>query len=219
MIALFATLAVSTAASNEDLMQEKEKAAWQAFKDKKPDDFKKVVSAKFMGVYAEGPSDMQKELADMQKWDMKSFAISNYKVAPIGSDTCVTTYNVTIEGTYDGKDQSGAYNAGSVWKKQNGQWQTIFHTTVKEEKSAAGQCPTLSFDRHLVSRHPLWPVDFAQSSLILNEIERAGEPQWLRGPIGRPLEPDVGNSAEGSEGPMPDWRFQPCDFSAHRFLL
>src|SRR5881275_1901583 len=48
MIALFATLAVSTAASNEDLMQEKEKAAWQAFKDKKPDDFKKVVSAKFM---------------------------------------------------------------------------------------------------------------------------------------------------------------------------
>src|SRR5205809_6571090 len=95
MIALLATAAISSAASNEDLMQEKEKAAWQAFKDKKPDDFKKVVSAKFMGVYAEGPSDMQKELADMQKWDMKSFAISNYKVAPIGSDTCVTTYNVT----------------------------------------------------------------------------------------------------------------------------
>ncbi len=23
----------------------------------------------------------------------------------------------------------------------------------------------------------------------------------------RPLEPDAGNAAEGSEGPMPDWRF------------
>src|SRR5947207_2763177 len=91
MIALFATLAVSTAASNEDLMQEKEKAAWQAFKDKKPDDFKKV-------------------------------------------------------------------------------------------------------------------------SLILNQTETAGEPQWLRGPLGRPLEPDAGNAAEGSEGPMPDRRFQPYDF-------
>src|SRR5512140_1837317 len=132
MIALFATLAVSTAASNEDMMQDKEKAAWQAFKDKKPDEFKKIVSPKFVGVYAEGTSDLQKELADMQKWDMKSFAISNYKVMTDGSDTVVTTYNVTIEGTYDGKDQSGTYNAASVWKKQNGQWQAIFHTNVKQ---------------------------------------------------------------------------------------
>ena len=94
MIALFATLAVSTAASNEDMMQDKEKAAWQAFKDKKPDDFKKVVSPKFVAVYAEGTSDLQKELADMQKWDMKSFAISDYQSHVHGPDTCVTTYTV-----------------------------------------------------------------------------------------------------------------------------
>jgi hypothetical protein len=139
MITLLATVAVSTAATNEDTMMEKEKAAWQAFKDKKPDDFKKLVSAKAMGVYAEGVSDMQKELADMQKWDMKSFAISDYKVTPTGPDTCVTTYKVAIEGTYDGKDQSGTYNAASVWKKQKGEWQAIFHTNVKEAKPAAGQ--------------------------------------------------------------------------------
>jgi hypothetical protein len=136
MIALLATVAISSAASNEDMMMEKEKAAWQAFKDKKPDDFKKVVSAKFVGVYAEGMSDMQKELADMQKWDMKSFAISDYKVVSAGPGTCVTTYKVAIEGTYDGKDQSGTYNAGSVWKKQNGQWQAIFHTNLKQESAS-----------------------------------------------------------------------------------
>ena len=132
MIALFATLAVSTAASNEDMMQVKEKAAWQAFKDKKPDDFKKVVSPKLVGVYAEGTSDLQKELADMQKWDMKSFAISDFKVTSAGPDTCVTTYKVALEGTYDGKDQAGTYNAASVWKKQNGQWQAVFHTNIKQ---------------------------------------------------------------------------------------
>ena len=43
-MALLGTVALSTAASTEDAMQEKEKAAWQAFKDKKTDDFKKVVS-------------------------------------------------------------------------------------------------------------------------------------------------------------------------------
>jgi hypothetical protein len=132
MIALLAAVATSTAATNDDTLLEKEKAAWQAFKDKKPDDFKKLVSGQAMAVYAEGVSDMQKELADMQKWDMKSFAISDYKVTSQGSDTAVTTYKVTVEGTYDGKDQSGAYNAASVWKKHKGEWQAIFHTNVKQ---------------------------------------------------------------------------------------
>ena len=134
MMALLGTVALSTAASTEDAMQEKEKAAWQAFKDKKTDDFKKVVSPNLVAVYAEGMSDLQKELADMQKWDMKSFAISDYKVTSDGSDTVVTTYRVTIEGAYDGKDQTGTYNAASVWKKQKGkgEWQAIFHTNVKQ---------------------------------------------------------------------------------------
>src|SRR5213592_4504948 len=136
MMALLGTVALSTAASTEDVMQEKEKAAWQAFKDKKPDDFKKVVSPNLVAVYAEGMSDMQKELADMQKWDMKSFSISDYKVTSDAPGTVVTTYKVAIEGTYDGKDQSGTYNAASVWKKQKGEWQAIFHTNVKQETAA-----------------------------------------------------------------------------------
>ena len=93
-----------------------------------------------MAVYAEGMSDMQGELAAMQKWDMKSFAISDYKVTPDGSDTVVTTYKVAVEGTVDGKDQSGTYNAASVWKKQKGEWQAIFHTNIKQmAASGAGQ--------------------------------------------------------------------------------
>jgi hypothetical protein len=136
MVALLATVAISTAASTEDTLMEKEKAAWQAFKDKKPDDFKKLVSANVMAVYAEGVSDMQGELAAMQKWDMKSFAISDYKVTAEGSDTVVTTYKVAIEGTVDGKDQSGTYNAASVWKKQKGEWMAIFHTNIKEAEAA-----------------------------------------------------------------------------------
>src|SRR5881396_3854356 len=132
MVALLATIAISTAAPTDDALMEKEKAAWQAFKDKKPDDFKKVVSPNVVAVYAEGMSDMQKELADMQKWDMKSFSISDYKVTSAGSDTCITTYKVAVAGTYDGKDQTGTYNAASVWKKNKGGWQAIFHTNVKQ---------------------------------------------------------------------------------------
>src|SRR6266567_1217709 len=94
--ALIATIGVSIAAPDKAAVEAKEKAAWQAFKDKKPDDFKKVVSADFRGAYAEGISDMDKELSDMKKWDMKSFAISNYTAFSDEKDVMVTTYVVKI---------------------------------------------------------------------------------------------------------------------------
>ncbi len=131
--AFFATIAISLAAPDKDAIEAKEKAAWQAFKDKKPDDFKKVVDKDFRGVYVEGISDMQKELDDMKKWDMKSFTISDYKALSDEPDVIVTTYIVKIEGTYDGKDSSGTYNAGSVWKKEGKNWLAIFHTNAKQE--------------------------------------------------------------------------------------
>src|SRR2546423_15403058 len=134
VIAFFATIAVSIAAPEKAAIEAKEKAAWQAFKDKNADDFKKVVDKDFKGVYAEGVSDMDKELSDMKKWDMKSFAISNFTAFSDEKDVMVTTYVVKIEGTMGGKDASGTYNCGSVWKEENGAWMAIFHTNVKAEK-------------------------------------------------------------------------------------
>jgi hypothetical protein len=133
----FATIALSIAATpDKDAIMAKEKEAWQAFKDKKADGFKKVVAADFKAVYAEGMMDMKAEMDAMQKWDMKSFAISNYKAFSDEKDVMVATYVVKIEGTYDGKDASGTYNAGSVWKMENGAWLAIFHTNVKQAEAA-----------------------------------------------------------------------------------
>ena len=106
MLASFAT-ALAIAAPNKDAIMEKEKAAWQAFKDKKTDDFKKVVDKDIRCVYTEGLSNMQKELEDMQKWDMKSFTISDFDSFTDEPDVIVTTYKVVVEGTYAGKDMSG----------------------------------------------------------------------------------------------------------------
>ena len=133
---LIASVAVSFAKPDKAAIEAKENAAWQAFKDKKPDDFKKVVDKDFRGVYVEGVSDMKKELSDMQKWDMKSFTISDFTAFSDEKDVMVTTYVVKVEGTYDGKDASGTYNAGSVWKIENGAWLAIFHTNVKQETAA-----------------------------------------------------------------------------------
>ena len=59
MIALLATIAVSNAAPpDKATMEGKEKAAWQAFKDKKPKRTSKKSSiSDFRGVYDEGMSE------------------------------------------------------------------------------------------------------------------------------------------------------------------
>jgi hypothetical protein len=117
-------------------LKAKETAAWQAFKDKKADDFKKIVSANMIGVYSDGIQSLQQEISSMQQWDMKSFTIGDYKVTAAGADTAVTTYTVKIEGTMGGKDGSGTYNAGSVWKQEGGDWKAIFHTNIAQEFAA-----------------------------------------------------------------------------------
>ena len=133
MIALFATTAVSIAAPDKEAIMAKEKAAWEAFKDKKADDFKKLVDKDIRCVYPDRISNLQKELDDMQKWDMKSFEISDFDSFSDEKDVIVTTYTVKVEGTMDGKDMSGTYNAGSVWKAEKGKWLAIFHTNIKQQ--------------------------------------------------------------------------------------
>jgi hypothetical protein len=134
--ALFATIACSMASPDKDVIEAKEKAAWQSFKDKNADEFKKVVDKDIRCVYADGVVNLEKELADMKKWDMKSFAIRNYDAFSDEKDIVVTTYTVKVEGTVDGKDASGMYNSGSVWKKEGNDWLAIFHTNIKQETAA-----------------------------------------------------------------------------------
>jgi hypothetical protein len=137
MTALFATIAVAIAAPDKDAIMAKEKAAWQTFKDKKSDEFKKLLSADFMGVYSDDIYTLQKQMEGMQKWDMKSFSFTDMNVVFPDADTATITYKVMVEGTFGGKDASGTYNAGSVWKKQKGEWHAVFHSDTLEEKPAS----------------------------------------------------------------------------------
>ena len=133
VITLLATIAMSFAATpDKAAMEGKEKAAWQAFKDRNEAEFKKLVDKDVRGVYDTGVANMATELDVMKKWDMKSFAISDYDIFSDEKDVIVSTYTVKVEGTFDGKEMSGTYNAGSVWKKEGSNWLAIFHTNIKQ---------------------------------------------------------------------------------------
>ena len=130
--AFLATIAISFAApDNKETIISGEKAAWQAFKDKKPDDFKKLVSSDLVAVYADGTYNMQKELDAMAKTDVKSFDLSDFNVSFPDHNTAIVTYKANMDATLEGKDISGSYNVGSVWHLVNGKWTAIFHADSK----------------------------------------------------------------------------------------
>src|SRR5437764_12434215 len=131
---LIAAVGVSVAGSaDKDAIMAKEKAAWQSYKNKDADGFKKVVDKDFKGVYAEGVQTVSDELASMKKWDMKSATISDFTMFSDEKDVAVTTYTVKLEDSLDGQDMSGTYNCGSVWKLEGSDWLAIFHTNIKAE--------------------------------------------------------------------------------------
>lgn len=131
-VVLLAGTAVSFAGPDKAAIEAKENAAWQAFKDKDAAAFQKLIDKDLRAVYDEGIMKMSDELEAMKKWDMKSFAISNFDMFSDEKDVVVTTYVVKVEGTFDGHDMSGTYNAGSVWKQEGSDWLGIFHTNIKQ---------------------------------------------------------------------------------------
>ncbi len=129
--ALLVTVVGSMAAPDKAALEAKEKAAWQAFRDKKPDDFKKHVSADLVAVYAEGVMNLQAELDAMSKTTMTSFALSDINVVAVDDNTAVVSYKAKVEAKMDGKDRSGTFNAATVWVMKDGEWRAVFHTDMK----------------------------------------------------------------------------------------
>ena len=120
-------------ASKEAAITDSEKAAWEAYKNKQADAFKKYLTTDYCGVYAEGIKNVDKEVADMEKSELRDYSLADMKVVFPSADVAVTTYKATLQGSSGGQDTSGTYNVASVWAKKGGKWHVIFHTDVKSQ--------------------------------------------------------------------------------------
>lgn len=132
-ITFFALAAASLASPEKEKIVQAEKDVWQTIKDKKFDAFEKFLASDFRGVYATGINSKEKEAAGVRKVDFKSCSFGDMDVVFIDKDAVLLTYEVTVEGTEDGKDMSGKYNAASIWKKEGDDWRVSFHTDIKAE--------------------------------------------------------------------------------------
>ena len=120
-------------APSESTITDLEKSAWEAYKNKRADAFKALMSKDYYGVYAEGVKTLDTEVADMAKSDLRDYSFSDIKVVFPHPKMAVMTYKAKVQATADGKDMSGTYNSGSVWVRQGDKWVGAFHTESKAQ--------------------------------------------------------------------------------------
>lgn len=120
-------------AMKETTITDSEKSAWEAYKNKQADAFKKYLATDYCGSYAQGTKTVDTEVADMKKTDLRDYSFADMKVVFPSADVAVTTYKAAVQSTSDGQDTSGTYNVASVWIKKGGKWLVIFHSDVKSQ--------------------------------------------------------------------------------------
>jgi hypothetical protein len=120
-------------ATKDAAITDSEKSAWEAYKNKQADAFKKYLATDYCGVYAEGIKNADKEVAGMEQTELREYSFADMKVVFPSSDVAVTTYKATLQSSTGGQDTSGTYNVASVWIKKGGKWLVVFHTDAKSQ--------------------------------------------------------------------------------------
>ncbi len=136
VIALCAGLHLAQAATEADIVA-KEKATWEAWKSKDEAAFRKLVAPEYRESMSDRIGGLDDAIAGMKKSELKSFTLSDTKVVFPDPDTGVLTYTVTLSGTSGGKDISGTYNAGAVWRKKGADWHLVFYSEAEREDANA----------------------------------------------------------------------------------
>jgi Domain of unknown function (DUF4440) len=87
----------------------------------------------FVSVDPQGIENVDSQLADMEKYDVRENTFADMKVTFPSPKVAVLTYKVSTQATHAGQDTSGTYNVASVWMKRGGNWLLICHTFMKSQ--------------------------------------------------------------------------------------
>ena len=121
------------AAHREATIARLEKIMAEAFKNKQVETVKKYLAPEFVGLDAEGFKNVDGDLADVAKYDVRDNSFADMKVAFPTGNMAVVTYKVTTQSTHNGEESSGTYNVVSVWTKREHKWRLVVHTFIKSQ--------------------------------------------------------------------------------------
>ena len=95
--------------------------------------FSRLVKAGTWGVDENGPSLVDDFIKAFKDVKVESMTASDMKVVPIDENAAIVTYKLEQKGTFQNMPWPPVVYASTVWMRQGGTWQAIFH----QESTAA----------------------------------------------------------------------------------
>ena len=125
----------AVAPPSEADMIAKEKAAWDAFKRKDADAFKKLLAPEYVEVHESGVAEGSKVVDDMKDVELSDVTFADWKMTTIDKDLVLLTYTTTQKGTYKGQAfPEGPYRNSAAWVNRNGEWLAIYFQETRASK-------------------------------------------------------------------------------------
>ena len=141
MLSLMLTLlAPFSLLANSDVNGKKEtellkmqRGYFEAIKNKDPDAAVKNLADDYVGVYADGIIDRERENKDLKAFALvlADYQISQEKVSFPNSKTGIVTFRLHVKVVVDGKDFFEDDNIACVWTLQNKKWRMSSQAAVK----------------------------------------------------------------------------------------
>ena len=125
----------AVAPPSEADMIAKEKAAWDAFKRKDADAFKKMLAPEYVEVHDSGVAEGPKVVDDMKDVELSDVTFADWKMTTIDKDLVLLTYTTTQKGTYKGQAfPEGPYRNAAAWVNRNGEWLAVYFQETRVSK-------------------------------------------------------------------------------------
>ena len=117
----------AVAPPSEADMIAKEKAAWDAFKRKDADAFKKSFAPEYVGISSSGVTDLAATVTVMSDVTISDITFADWKMTTIDKDLVLLTYTTTQKGTFKGQAfPEGPYRHATAWINRNGEWLSVY---------------------------------------------------------------------------------------------
>lgn len=127
------------AAPTKDALMTLEKSAYEAWKTKDAKFWDTFLTANFVGFGQSGRLDKASATKEYggADCDVKSYALSDEQMTPLGSDAAMITYKTTIDGTCGGQKIPANSWAAGVYVREGDKWKGAFHaeTPVVDPKA------------------------------------------------------------------------------------
>lgn len=117
------------AAPTKDALVTLEKSAYEAWKSKDAKFWDTFLSGNFVGYGSSGKLDKASAAKEYTgaDCDIKSYALSDEQMRPLGNDAALITYKTTVDGTCGGQKVPANSWAASIYARDGDTWKGAFH--------------------------------------------------------------------------------------------